>query len=116
MPTWPASLPQSPLFGGYRRQEPDLLIRSQVDAGTPKVRKRFTAAAAPAAFPIIVTDAQKATFETFFKDTIASGALSFDLELPDISGLSTVRLTDPPTYVPIGPNSWRIDLEILILP
>ncbi len=42
-PVWPPSLPQRPLAQGFSEQAPDTLIRTQMEAGPPKVRRRFTA-------------------------------------------------------------------------
>ena len=40
---WPATLPQEILAEGYEEGLPDVLVRTKMDAGPDKVRRRATA-------------------------------------------------------------------------
>jgi len=42
-PLWPPSLPQSPLGDSFAEQPPNLIVRSPMDVGPAKVRRRSTA-------------------------------------------------------------------------
>ncbi len=116
MVAWPVDLPQSPLFNGYKRREAETAIETQMDAGVPKSRQRFTAASEPLTWPTLFTDTQRDSFETFYKTTIRGGALSFDITLPDVSGTSSVRIVDPPTYQPVKNDLWFVELSMIKLP
>ncbi|QLH37711.1 MAG: hypothetical protein HWD60_00095 [Defluviicoccus sp.] len=40
---WPSSLPQKPLVDGFSETAPNLVVRSPMDVGPAKVRRRATA-------------------------------------------------------------------------
>ena len=116
MATWPAGLPQSPLLRGYQRTMPDLIVQTEMDAGTPKARQRFTAASEPVTWNTLLTDVQKDTLETFYKTTVAGGALSFDITLPDVTGTSSVRIIEQPSFVALKDDLWSVSLKMIKLP
>lgn len=82
MATWPASLPTMPIAGGYGEKPQSQVLRSDMDAGPVKTRRRFTAGTRELAYSHRVTLAQADTFEDFFYNDIAAGALPFDIEQP----------------------------------
>ena len=78
MPSWPAGLPERPLVDGFSREAASNVQRTQMDVGLAKQRRRSTSGARPLKCTILVTDAQYATFQTFFDTTLGSGAIPFD--------------------------------------
>ncbi len=78
VPIWPTGLPQRPLKAGYKRSLPNNLIRSSMDTGSDKVRKRgrFRPEDVQAAY--ILKPAQVTILENFVHNTIAEGAICFD--------------------------------------
>ena len=80
-PVWPASLPQF-VDRPHTEGMPDALLRTPMDAGPAKTRRRFTAGIKPVKAQMDLTAAQAATFETFFDVTLKAGALAFDWVLP----------------------------------
>ncbi|MFQ6550506.1 hypothetical protein AADZ90_021395 [Aestuariibius sp. 2305UL40-4] len=84
MPTWPATVP-------CRFRVPSLtetgpignLIETPTSAGPSKKRRRFTAAIRQIEFTTgQLTLAQADTFEAWFENDLADGALSFDMKHP----------------------------------
>jgi len=110
MPTWPSTLPQAfPV--GTNVQVQDVRIRTSVDAGLPKLRRRFTAAIRTytlATDRFIMTDTQQTTFETFYTTTLEGGTLTFDWTDPWVgAGLKVFRFVSPLQFgmiVPGGAN------------
>ena len=73
MPAWPAAptLPDFVLRDGYEEGFKNLMIRSQMDSGAAKSRKRFSDGPEPHTFPIELTDTQLTNFHTFFAHPMA---------------------------------------------
>jgi hypothetical protein len=81
MPSFPASLP-SPTYEGYQEQLQNTVIRTQMDAGPAKVRRRATAAVRPLSLRWVLTEAQLETFISFFEDEVVGGSIAFDMTHP----------------------------------
>ncbi len=84
-PRWPASLPL-PLRDGFNLAFGDGRSMTQPDAGTPRIRRRFSKAAKMIAMTVILTRGQLAVFETFFDETLKSGSLAFIMADPTTNG------------------------------
>lgn len=119
MATWPVSLPVAPLLDGFSYQPANTLVVSEMDAGLPKVRRRFTAGPDMASASWLLTAAQFETFRSFFTTDLAGGALSFTAEHPlPPYATATIRFdpTQMPTFTPLGNGEWKVDAQIMILP
>ncbi len=96
---WPAELPQNQLIG-VEEQDGDSVLRSDMDAGPPSRRNRFTGTVTKVKTRLVLIGAQKIAFDEFFRDTLHNGALSF-------------RWTHPTTDVEVsfafvGPVQWSM--------
>jgi len=80
---WPASLPQSYLLLGGSETAPNLILRTQMDAGPAKTRKRFTAGVRQMRVQWLMSRSQKDTFDAFYRVTLGGGALPFDYRRQD---------------------------------
>lgn len=80
---WPLSLPVAPLVSGYQEALPDNTIRTNMDKGPAKVRRK--GAALPVVFKVkmTLTQSQRAELRTFLNSTTAQGALRFEWTHPD---------------------------------
>jgi len=74
---WPGALPQQLLVEGYEEQLSNMLIRTEMDAGPAKVRRRFTAAPRPVNGQIVVTPAQLVFFRAWYYNVLLGGSLRF---------------------------------------
>lgn len=93
---WPGTLPVAVDRDGYEETFVDSSIRTEMDAGEPKVRKRFTAAIQPITIKLRLTDTQVTTLETFYKTDTASGSLSFNWTHPRKGTACVMRFQGPP--------------------
>jgi len=89
---WPTSLPQKPLVDGYSREVPNNVIRSSMDTGSDKVRKRGNGKPQVVKATYAMTAAQRDTLETFIRDSIAYGAICFNWPHPELNKLVRARL------------------------
>lgn len=116
MSTWPATLPQHPLVENYSETLAKTVLRTDMDAGPAKVRRRFTAAALPFKMSMILDDTDMATFDTFFTTTTAGGATAFDWVHPRTDASGSFRFIGQPTVSVVGPDLYKVEFEVELLP
>jgi len=116
MVAWPASLPQSPLIAGFEEDVPETALRTEMDAGPAKLRRRFTASVRPIKYPLILTETQVATLDTFYVTTMQAGTLPFTHTHPRTGAAINARFTKAPKYQPFKDDLWTTILEWEILP
>lgn len=115
MAAWPASLPQYFQIGMTDTRQSGFL-RSATDTGPYKQRKRFTAVARFIGGSMIITAAQRTTFETFYVTTTNQGADAFDFLDPHGFATVSVRFVEPPAFTALGNSKWQMDLKLEVLP
>lgn len=119
MTIWPESLPQKPLRGlSETRQKASL--RSDMDSGGPKKRRRFTAAIRNVDVPIVFTQSERATFDTFYNDTLAEGVTVFDwaalqTDIGATSGTLSFGFRNPPRMIKVA-GEWSTTLNLEVIP
>lgn len=116
MSAWPASLPQRPLLGPTTENPGDTRIRSEMAAGVAKVRSRYTARIVRLAAVYRMTNAQAATFDTFYATTLNNGVLSFTIPHPRTGDSVSVRIVDEPRYADVSKNALDVSLTLEVLP
>ncbi len=115
MVDYPASLP-APLVSDFIEETPDFAIRTDMDAGIAKVRRRFTAISTPIQFGLVLTEAQASTLDTFYRTTTSGGTVEFNMAHPRTGTVVTCRFTAPPAYSLLGSKAYRVSLQMEILP
>ena len=117
MPAWPGTLPQLFQRPGFKEVEGDNLLRTVMDKGPPKVRRRGSDATRKHVGHMIMDGTQYVTFRNFYNVTLANGSLLIDSGLVDAHGtLRTFRIEKPPEYEPLGNDYWQVSLELEELP
>ena len=116
MATWPVTLPEIPLIAGASETAPDVVIRTQMDAGPAKIRRRFTAGVRKHQMKMILTTAQVAILDDFFVSTLSGGAVAFDWENPRTNVAAEFRFTGPPQYTPVSGSYYDVGFELEELP
>lgn len=117
MPTWPASLPQFVLRGGYAEGFKTTVVRSPTDSGRTKRRQRFING--PEALDVVVplNNAQILTFKQFYEDDLGNGALSFTFPHPRLeTDVTVVFREDPEPLTPEGATTYLLSMKLDILP
>jgi len=80
--TWPELLPSTLLINGLSKQPQTSVIRTSMDAGPKKARRRYTARAVKFSGRMIFEPAELAVFEQFFHTVLADGVLRFNFTDP----------------------------------
>lgn len=117
IPSWPAELPQLVLQDGYQETMPNTRLRTQMDQGPAKVRRRFSAGVRPFSLLLDMSSAQVAIFDTFYNTTLEGGSLSFSWKHPRTGANVTFRFGgDDPTITSAGGDRYSAAIKLEILP
>lgn len=117
METWPATLPQTLLVEGYEEKLPDVNLRSAMEVGPAKVRRRVTAAVRPVTGQLIMTLAQIDIFKGFYNDDLLGGSLRFEWVDPYYEiAMVEMRFTEVPAFSPTDPGLYKVSMKLEILP
>lgn len=118
---WPPGLPDLQPEGlSVERQ--NTTLRTQMDAGPEKVRRRFSAAAKTLRIPMMLSGAQLAIFRTFYETTLSEGVTQFQWENPETDATVSFRfLREPVWSLETGSAStstrrWVGSLDLEIIP
>ena len=116
MAAWPATLPQAPLVNGYQESIPDTSIRTKMDQGAAKTRKRTTAGIREFQMSFVMTAAQVEIFETFYITTTNSGVDMFTFDHPRTGvTYAKFRFSGVPKYIAIG-LVYNVSVGMELLP
>jgi len=114
---WPATLPQSPLIAGLAEDPQDVSVRTQMETGPAKIRRRFTAEIRNIVYPLLLTTAQVETLDVLYYTTLEGGSLPFTHLHPRTGATVDYRFLEKPgPYTPLSHNKWSAELQLEILP
>jgi hypothetical protein len=114
---WPvANLPDYLLEDAASGSFGDNRLRSKMDVGPAKMRRRSTAAPDTFTGSQKLTSAQLGYLETFYKTTLTDGSLPFTWKHPRTRSTVDMRFLSPPTWSPSGGDYWLVNYSLEILP
>lgn len=108
---WPISLPQVMILDGLQGQRRSNVIRTSMDAGPQKARRRYTVASKDFDGAIIVTEEQRRILEDFYVNTIKSGALRFRMKDPQTLEFKEFRFREDYKEQQID-GLWKITMPL----
>lgn len=112
---WPSELPSYPLLRGFSETLPDTLIRTSMDEGPAKVRRRTSAGVTNITCSYLLNTAQLTELMDFYNLFTWGGSLSFTHMHP--RGINvTCRFRRPPVITMKNSNYFKVDVEFEILP
>lgn len=119
--SWPSDLPQEQFLGIEDKRKRGT-IRTNMDKGPKKVRKRFSAAVRRVNLEIYLEGSERADFDDFFKNDLDEGAKKFDWEDPVDDETVEFRFIEYPSLKLVRGGSkeedrlWKGKLKLEILP
>ena len=115
---WPVSLPVAPLVQGYGEALPNNTIRTGMDVGPAKVRRRAAAVPFTMSASFICTDAQVETLWAFVRDTLLGGSLRFEWTHPRTGQTIECRFTGDKELLKVDPSGlrWLVSFNLEVLP
>jgi len=105
---WPASLPDCP--DSWSEQAEPVTVRTQVEEGTPKVRKRFTKRLVRAQVGMTMSIAQRNDLDSFFYVSLDGGVLAFTFRHPWLDTVIPFRMVEAPSFSNIGPLGVAVSM------
>jgi len=115
MATWPLTLPQVLLVQNYAETPPSNVIRTQMDQGPPKVRRRSTDAQRLFSGTMILTEDEVAIWEDFYYNTIQE-VLPFDFPHPRTGATISVTVNNngsgAPPYAAVDAGLYSLTLVL----
>lgn len=109
---WPGDLPQAPLTSGYSEKLQDNVVRSTMDAGPRKIRKRYTSAPITIDCTFFMDQTQLATFRTFYGTTLQDGSLPFEWTVPSSNTTLSFMFVEPPSISIIDPILFNVKVKL----
>ena len=117
VPVWPTELPQQLFVNGYSQSFAETTIKSDMDAGPAKVRRRFTAGVEPVSGTMLLTGTQLTSLATFYNTTLLGGSLRFSWTKPPAhTAACEMRFTESPSWTAVEPEVYEVSLSLEILP
>ncbi len=113
---WPSSLPQRPTVGGYQERFAETVLRTAMDAGAAKLRRRFTTAPRQIELTFRMTAAQVAVLRSFYEETTGGGALPFDWVHPREGGVAEYRFMEAPRVSAATAVLFSVSLKLEQMP
>jgi hypothetical protein len=86
------------LDSGFAENPPNNLLRTSMDAGPAKVRRRATSGVRVFQFALFLSSTDLATFDTFLITTSKNGSLAFDFRNPRTQVETDYRFVNQPKY------------------
>jgi hypothetical protein len=120
--SWPGALPALPLIEVYSETMADAKLRTEMDAGPAKVRRRYTSVPRRETVKLRMTSTQLTAaspngFDAFYVTDTAHGATEFTWANPRApSSAVTMRFIGVPTYSALSQGVWDVSFEVEILP
>jgi len=120
MPTWPGTLPQKVQIQGFTEKGPGNVIRSTMDQGPAKSRRRSTDSPRTFNASVRLSNAQIVIWEDFYFNTLLE-VLPFDFPHPRDGSTISVRVVNntngaPPITPLNGNDSYLLALVLEVQP
>lgn len=112
---WPSGLPDELLQPGYSQSSPDTALKTEMEVGPAKVRRRATAQPYPVKGILKLTESELGTLRTFYETTLIGGSLRFSHKDPVSLTAKELRFTAPPSWT-MSNGFYVVQLEFEILP
>jgi len=118
MAEWPSDLPNFATPSGYQESFGNNIIRSGMDLGPAKLRRRATAAVRVISFTQTLTSEQIQILESFYLTTLQHGSLPFTWTHPRTGiAIANVQFAEPPSITPSGGgNYFEVSYKLTQIP
>lgn len=116
VPDWPTTLPTALLLSGYSQSLANVTLRTKMDVGPAKVRRRSSAGIEPVNGKIVLNKTELGYLRTFHDDTLLGGSLRFAWKEPITAAAVEFRFVSPPTWTTLDGGLYSVSLELEILP
>lgn len=110
MATWPSTLKVE--RSNYNENPPDRVMRSGMDVGPQKLRRRTSSAVRTVSFNLFLTQALLDTLDAFY---LANDAIVFNFTNPRTGVVERARFTQSPSYA-LQETYFEVSVKLEYLP
>lgn len=117
MASWPDTLPQS--FDGtgtYSESPEPTVLRTAMDSGVVKLRRRQTRSEVRVSGTMRLTGAQVGIFIPWFQDTLKGGANAFTAQLTLSGSSQPFQFVEEPSINHVAGDVFQLSMKLLVLP
>jgi len=114
MPSWPSNIPQYFNVAGFNEEPIDNAIRTTMETGDVKIRRRFTGQHYVISGAIDMTAAEFETFRAWWRDNLRDGVLSFDWVHPTSQQSATFWCLSSYRAPVFGTDNRRVALQFRV--
>lgn len=108
---WPELLPPTLLLAGLSMQPQNNVIRTSMDAGPKKARRRYTASTKLFSGKQVFDAAELAVFEQFYHTVLADGVLRFNFTDPIKLETAEFRFSAPYSAASLD-GLWEVTAQL----
>jgi hypothetical protein len=116
MTAWPGILPSAPLAQHFREDAASALLRTEMDQGPAKLRRRTTAGVAVLEVAYLLSRAQVAALDAFYAGALSGGMLAFSYTHPRTGATVQCRFRAPPVYAATNGDYFHAVFALEVLP
>lgn len=114
--SWPGNVPDKPLIDGFSERPGTTTVRTQMDVGPDKLRRRTTAAVSTLTMRMLMTKTEVGNLETFYDGTTAQGSLRFDFVHPRTGSTVEARFVERPRWQIRTDDDYEVQIKLEVLP
>lgn len=114
MNSWPTTLPEK-FSRNFETTDVDTLLRSEMEYGPQKVRRRFTGNIEQIQTSINLTEEQVGILRNFYRNTLGGGTLPFTHKYPTNNTVVEYRFLAPPAISHLGGKAWMASLQLEVI-
>lgn len=114
--SWPNDVPKSPLVDSFTEQPGRDVVRTQMDAGPSKMRRRTTAGVRKITKTLRMTESEVESLDTFYTSTLGQGTLRFDVENPRTGTVKEMRFVKRPTWRLVTDDDYDVNVQLEVMP
>lgn len=108
---WPDSLPQVLILDGLNAKKRSSVVRTKMDAGPAKQRRRYTVSHKDFKGSIVVTENQREILEDWYDNVLGGGVLRFVMKDPQTLLPGEFRFKEHYDEDSLD-GKWRITMEL----
>lgn len=108
---WPTSLQQKLSEANFSYEIADTALRTDMDIGPQKVRRRFTRGINSLTGSIYLTTSEYTQFYNFYNTTLNGGVLTFEFNHPITQDLKEWRFKGPARVSSIGGGNFTVQFS-----
>jgi len=113
METWPVTLPQVLLSDGYGEKANPYVVRTDMEVGPTKARRRVSSGVTDIQGRLVLTTAQVVILDNFYLNTV-NCVDSFSWVHQRTKAASVYRFVEAPEYTHLE-GKWNVSLSLEIL-